>query len=138
MTRLAIRPAFHFSSELDRLFSERPSRKYNWSPSVDTHEAKEAFVVTMELPGVFSEDVSIRLDDDTLTISGEKKEVFDKSESKGRYHFERSFGSFARSFRLPKAVDAEAINASYKEGVLTVTLPKSETSLPREISVNVG
>jgi len=82
MTRLAIRPAFHFSSELDRLFSERPSRKYNWSPSVDTHEAKEAFVVTMELPGVSSEDVSIRLDDDTLTISGEKKEVFDKSESK--------------------------------------------------------
>ena len=138
MTRLAIRPAFHFSSELDRLFSERPSRKYNWSPSVDTHEAKEAFVVTMELPDVSSEDVSIRLDDDTLTISGEKKEVFDKSESKGRYHFERSFGSFARSFRLPKAVDAEAINASYKEGVLTVTLPKSETSLPKEISVNVG
>lgn len=138
MTRLAIRPAFHFSSELDRLFSERPSRKYNWSPSVDTHEAKEAFVVTMELPGVSSEDVSIRLDDDTLTIAGEKKEVLDKSESKGRYHFERSFGSFARSFRLPKAVDAEAINASYKEGVLTVTLPKSETSLPREISVNVG
>ena len=73
MTRLAIRPAFHFSSELDRLFSERPSRKYNWSPSVDTHEAKEAFVVTVELPGVSSEDVSIRLDDDTLTISGEKK-----------------------------------------------------------------
>ena len=84
MTRLAIRPAFPFSSELDRLFSESPSRKYNWSPSVDTHEAKEAFVVTMELPGVSSEDVSIRLDDDTLTIAGEKKEVFDKSESKGR------------------------------------------------------
>ena len=138
MTRLAIRPAFPFSSEPDRMFSESPSRKYNWSPSVDTHEAKEAVVVTVELPGVSSEDVSIRLDDDTLTISGEKKKVFDKSESKGRYHFGRSFGSFARSFRLPKAVDAEAINASYKEGVLTVTLPKSEASLPREISVNVG
>lgn len=138
MTRIALHPAFTFSRDLDRIFNDSPTRKYNWSPSVDTHETKEAFVVTMELPGVASEEVSIRLDDSTLTITGEKKEGFNKSEDKGRYHFERTYGSFARSFSVPKMVDAEAINASYKDGVLTVTLPKSEASLPREIPVNMG
>ena len=138
MTRMALHPTFTFSRDLYRYFDETPTRKNNWSPSVDTHETKEAFIVTMELPGVAPEDVSIRLDDGTLSITGEKKEVFDKSEGEGRYHLERAFGSFARSFSVPKMVDAEAINAAYKDGILTVTLPKSETSLPREIPVNIG
>lgn len=138
MTRTALRPALNFSRELDRFFNGHVPRDRNWTPSVDTHETKEAFMVTMELPGVASDDVRIRLEDGTLTVTGEKKAIFDESKSGKYVHFERAFGQFTRSFNVPKTVNAEGIEASYKDGVLTITLPKSEVAQPKEIQVKTG
>lgn len=95
-----------------------------FSPRVDVKENGNALVVTAELPGVEEKDVEVSLNGDILTISGEKRH---EKEEKGDefYRVERSYGSFRRSFSLPTSVDADKVEASYKKGVLTVTLPKA-------------
>ena len=135
--------AFGFGRDIDRLFEHfwgsTPTVEGTeppWTPSVDLAEGDENIVVTAELPGLKPEDVKVTVEDNVLTIEGEKK---NESESgKGRtYRVERSFGRFARSFRLP-AVDADSISASYSEGILKVTLPKPENAKPKQISVSVN
>jgi len=106
-----------------------------WLPSVDVFEDKESLKIVAELPGLKPEDVKITLENGTLTLRGEKKQVAEeKTERVHRY--ERSYGSFERSFALPKTVDADKVSATFENGVLSVTLPKAEKAKPREIAVS--
>lgn len=92
--------------------------------SMNVSETDEELRITAELPGVTEEDIDVSLDDDVLTIRGEKK--FERNDEKENYHFvERSYGTFQRSLRLPYAVDSEQVRADFENGVLTVTVPKS-------------
>ena len=105
-----------------------------WTPTVDVFEDKENLKIVMELPGVTPEDVKISLENQVLTIQGEKRQVAE--ESSERWHrYERSYGSFERMFTLPSSVDAERIQAKVENGLLTVTLPKAERAKPREIEI---
>lgn len=104
-----------------------------WHPSADLEEADGAYVITADLPGLKREDIKVNLANHVLTISGERKSEH-KDEDNRRT--ERQYGSFRRSFTLPSAVDGDNISASYKDGVLTVRLPKSEDAKAKEITVN--
>ena len=105
-----------------------------WTPTCDVFEDKENLKIVLELPGVQPEDVKISLENQVLTIQGEKKQAAE--ESSERWHrYERSYGSFERMFTLPSTVDPEQIQARVDNGLLTVTLPKAERAKPREIEV---
>ncbi|MGQ9608670.1 MAG: Hsp20/alpha crystallin family protein [bacterium] len=133
--------------EMNRLFDEFfsgfpfPERRRGlmegeWAPTVDVAETDENIVVTAELPGVKQNDVEITVVDDVLTLKGEKKE--EKEIKKENYHrIERSYGSFQRSITLPTGVQADKAKATYKDGVLTVTIPKVEEAKPKSIKINV-
>ena len=128
---------------LDDLFGEsafslldRDITSTNW-PRVDIAENKDAYHVTADLPGMGKEDILIGVENGVLSIKGEKKEQ-KKEHEKGRfYHYERSYGSFIRSFNLPNDVNADDIEATYKNGVLELTLRKSEKAKPKTIEVKV-
>jgi len=130
--------------EMDRLwdsfFEGKPSRKVEevgeWLPSLDVSETKNDVVVKAELPGMDPKEIDISLADGILSIKGEKKQ--EKEEKEENYHLiERSYGSFVRSVRLPREVQSDKINASYKNGILKVTLPKSEEAKKKEIKIKV-
>ena len=104
-----------------------------WAPACDVLEDTENLKIVLELPGVKPEDVKISLENQVLTIQGEKKQVAE--ESSGWHRSERSYGSFQRMFTLPSTVDAERIQAKVDNGVLTVTLPTAERAKPRQIQV---
>jgi HSP20 family protein len=109
----------------------------SWIPACDVFEDKEAVKIVAEVPGVKPEDVKISLENNLLTIRGEKRQqAEEKNERVHRY--ERSYGAFERAFSLPTTVDPEKIQANYANGVLTVTIPKADRARPREIPVNVG
>lgn len=108
-----------------------------WSPSVDIYETPNELVVKADLPGLQEKDIDVRVEDNLLTIRGERK--FEKSVSEDNYlRVERSYGSYSRSFSLPNTVSPEAIKADYTGGVLTVSLPKREESKPRQVKVNIS
>lgn len=108
-----------------------------WAPTVDIVEDEKNYVIKAELPEVKKEDVHVRVENGVLTITGERKA--EKEEKGKKYHrVERSYGSFARSFALPENVDAEKVSASYKDGLLTVTVAKSEKAQPKQIEVKIG
>lgn len=107
-----------------------------WVPAVDVFENQEAIRIMAELPGVRPEDVRISLENSTLTLRGEKKQVAE--ENTERVHrYERAYGTFERTFTLPSTVDHERIQADYENGILTITLPKVERARPKEIPVSV-
>jgi HSP20 family protein len=107
-----------------------------WSPSLDVTETKNELVVKAEVPGMDPKDIDISLSDGVLTIKGEKKR--EKEEKEADYHLvERSYGSFARLVQLPKGVESDKISASYKNGILRITLPKSEEAKKKEIKIKV-
>ena len=122
---------------LDEAFSGWPGEGVvtsAWLPAVDVFEDKESLKIVAELPGLKPEDVKITMENSTLTLRGEKKQVAEeKTERVHRY--ERSYGSFERSFALPNTVDIEKVEAGFENGVLTITLPKAERAKPREIAV---
>jgi HSP20 family protein len=130
--------------EIDRLF-DSPLNGFgsvlqslgDWSPALDIHEDKENFVVKAELPGIKKEDVNVSFQDGCLTISGERK-AESKSEDAEVYHTERFFGRFQRTVALPAAVAADKVKAQYHDGVLTVTLPKTEEAKPKQIDISVN
>jgi HSP20 family protein len=98
-----------------------------WMPAMEIVEKNGALVVTAELPGVVEKDVEVTLEDGVLTIRGEKREERREGEPDGRYHmWERRYGSFQRAFTLPRGVDSDKVDAKFENGVLTVTLPRSE------------
>ncbi len=108
-----------------------------WMPAVDIHETDNEYVVKADLPGLKKEDIQIDLKDSTLTLKGEKR--FEEKVSKDNYiRTERAYGTFVRSFTLPHNVDSEKIKASYKDGVLELTLPKKEEAKPKQIKVEVS
>jgi HSP20 family protein len=107
-----------------------------WLPSLDVAETKNEIVVKAEVPGMEPKDIDISLSDGLLTIKGEKKQ--EREEKEENYHLvERSYGSFTRSIRLPNEVQRDKINASYKNGVLKVVLPKSEEAKKKEVKIKV-
>ncbi len=109
----------------------------SWLPPCDVFEDKNAVKIVAEIPGVAAEDVKISLENNLLSLRGEKKQqAEEKSERVHRY--ERSYGVFERTFSLPTTVDPEKIDAQYTHGVLTVTIPKAERARPREIPVKVS
>jgi len=129
-----------FSREVDRLFdtffgAEQGARR--WVPPVDLVEAEDHFVLRADLPGLSEDDVSIEVQDGSLTISGERKTEHESSE-RGWYRIERSFGSFNRSLTLPDGVDSEAISAHFDRGVLEVRIPKPEQRKPRRVQISGG
>ena len=108
-----------------------------WAPAVDIYEHEGNIVLKAELPGIDSNDVDIRLENNVLTLRGERK--VDHEVKQENYHrVERAYGSFSRSFTLPSIVDQEKIKAEYKDGVLELTLPKREEAKPKQISIKVG
>ncbi len=108
-----------------------------WTPSVDIYEDGDQLVIKADLPDVNEKDIDIRLENHTLSIRGERK--FEKKVSEENYlRVERAYGIFSRSFALPSTVNAEQVNAEYRNGVLTVTLPKREESKPRQIKVTAS
>lgn len=107
-----------------------------WTPSVDVAERDDDFQVKVELPGVNKEDVKITMQDNILTIRGEKKQ--EKETKNSQFHrIERSYGAFQRSFTLPMKVKQDKIDASYKDGILTISLPKAEEAKAKQIEVKV-
>ena len=117
--------------------SERPGQLLNgWSPALDLYQSNDNIVAQVELPGMHKEDIGISLHDGTLTISGERK--FESRNGEKAERSERHVGKFRRSVVLPVQVDATKVNASYRDGILTVSLPKAEEAKPRQIQVNVS
>ena len=105
-----------------------------WAPTVDIYDRDNEIVVQAELPGMKKEDIDIRIEDGVLMLSGKRERQSEVSEA-GYYHAERSYGSFGRSFRLPSTVKAEKIEAAYKDGLLTIKVPKAEEAKPKQIQI---
>lgn len=137
----------HFKDEVDNLFNrffdmDFPlSRRFfgdsEWAPRVDVTEGKDEVTVKAEIPGCDAKDIDVKLEGRMLTISGEKKQ--EKEEKEENFHcVERTYGSFKRVLELPKDVDAEAIDASYKKGVLKLTFKKTQTSEAKKIEIKAG
>lgn len=107
-----------------------------WAPAVDIYETENELVVKADLPEVSENDLDVRIENNTLTIRGERK--FEKKVEEENYlRVERTYGSFSRSFSMPNTLNTEAIKAEYKNGVLTVELPKRAESKPKQVKVNV-
>ncbi|MBN2412078.1 Hsp20/alpha crystallin family protein [candidate division KSB1 bacterium] len=105
-----------------------------WSPRIDVKETKDAYEVMADLPGLKKENIEISVHENVLTLKGERKHE-EKKEGENEYYMERSYGSFCRSFQIPSKVKSEEINATYKDGVLQLRLPKAEEAKPREIQI---
>ncbi len=137
------RGASTLQDQLHRVFNDvfaragDESNLTSWAPAVDIFETEHELVVKADLPDVDLKDLDIRVENNILTIRGERK--FEKKVSEDRYlRVERAYGSFRRSFSLANTVNAEAIKADYQNGVLTLTIPKREEAKPKQIKVNVG
>jgi HSP20 family protein len=125
----------NFEDAFARILSE-PRNGQPWSPAVDIAETENELVLKADLPDLKLEDIEVRVENQTLTLKGERK--FEKDEkSKGYHRIERSYGTFVRSFTLPASVDSEKVAAQYSNGVLTIKLPKKETAKPRQVKVEV-
>ncbi|HOO72463.1 MAG TPA: Hsp20/alpha crystallin family protein [Spirochaetota bacterium] len=111
---------------------------FQWSPAVDVEETKNAINVKADIPGINEKDLSVTLENDILTISGERREE-KKEESKDNHYVvtERKYGSFSRSIRLPEGIHSDKIIANFKNGVLNVTIPRTKVESPKKISIEV-
>ncbi len=107
-----------------------------WQPPVDIYEDKDSVIIKAELPEIDQKDIDIRIEDNTLTLRGERKHS-EKIKQENFHRIERYYGSFQRSFTLPQNIDQEKVKASCDKGVLTITLPKREETKPKQITVEV-
>jgi HSP20 family protein len=128
---------------MERLFGDLfprwagPAEVAPWEPAIEVYENDKEFVLKAELPEISEKDVRVSLDGGVLTISGERKE--EKEIKKDKYYrTERFYGTFTRSFTLPPSVDAEGIKATFRDGVMKLTMPKKETAKPKEIKIEAG
>ncbi len=143
MTHLTTRPFRSLQRDInsifDSMFSEYQTNGHShaWAPLVDVAETPEAFIIKAELPGVTAEDVKINLQNNVLTLYGQKQEE-EKQEDKNYYRMERTYGSFERSFNFPTMIDSAEITAEYKDGILTITLLKAEEARPRQIEIKTA
>jgi HSP20 family protein len=123
-----------FQDTMNRMFAEPNHRP--WVPPVDIQETDHELIVKADVPDVEMKDIDVRLENGTLTLRGHRK--FENKSNEGGWHrVERSYGTFERLFAVPETVNPEAVKADYKNGVLTVTLPKKEVAKPRQIKVDV-
>lgn len=122
----------NLQDELDRLF-ETPLRA--WAPSLDVYEDKEGYTIHAEIPGMKREEIEVSIQDGTLIISGERKSE-PVGENTEVHRQERYFGKFSRALTLPTAVAGDKVKANYKDGVLTIVLPKAEEAKPKQIIVS--
>ncbi len=124
---------------LDLAWNREPGEELRegvWQPPVDIFEDAESLVIKAELPGIDQKDIDVRIEDNTLTLRGERKH--DQEVRKENYHrVERYYGSFQRSFSLPATIDQEKVKATCDKGVLTIILPKKEEIKPKQVSVEV-
>lgn len=130
--------------EIERLFDQalgRPllrgeERGAAWMPNVDIHEDKDGINISADLPGMTQKDVQVNIDNNVLTLSGERK--LDREDKRDNYHrIERFYGKFSRSFSLPNTVDTDKVEAHMENGVLRIHLPKREEAKPRQIEIKV-
>jgi HSP20 family protein len=131
---------------INRIFGDAYTRRYDddltqrgeWSPAVDIYEnAHQEIVLKAELPGIAREDIDLRVENNTLTLRGERKR--DTEVKQEQYHrVERAYGAFSRSFSLPSRIDTEKVRAEFKDGVLAITLPVKAEAKPRQIEVAVN
>lgn len=133
----------NYHNEIDRLLDsvfgtkDEIAGEYTICPRVDIEEFEKSYSIHMELPGVSKKDVTINVKENILTIEGEKKSGKDSKSDK--YHrSERVFGKFHRTFRLPDQVDTEKIEAVFNDGILTVSIPKLEEALPKQIEIKIS
>jgi HSP20 family protein len=125
-----------FEDTMNRLFTAEPNGR-PWVPPVDIRETENELVVKADVPDVKFEDIDVRMENGTLTLRGERK--FEEKKNEGGWHrVERSYGKFERVFTLPDTVDPEGVKADYKNGTLTITLPKKEIAKPRQVKVQVN
>jgi HSP20 family protein len=135
---------YAFQNEMNCMFNEffhsgtgeeARSRISTWTPSVDIYETDDALVIKAELPSVSKDDVNVEVHQNTLTLRGQRKHEAEVKQDK--YHrVERSYGTFQRSFVLPTMVDQEKVQATFKDGVLELHLPRLESAKPRRIAIN--
>ena len=135
-------PVIHdrFDKMFDDFFGVNGRRmdlqNFDWTPRVNVEEQEERFEITVEVPGMKKEEIDIEVQDNVLTIKGERR--FGKEEKDTSYHiFERSYGTFKRAFTLPENVKSDDIEAEYRDGILKLALPKAEPQKPKEIKVEV-
>jgi HSP20 family protein len=122
-----------FEDAFTRFLSE-PTSNRPWSPAVDIYETENELVLKADLPEVSLKDIDVRVENQTLTIAGERK--FEKTEgNKGFHRIERAYGNFVRSFAVPNSFDTDKISAEFHNGVLSVTLPKKEAAKPRQVKI---
>jgi HSP20 family protein len=128
--------------EMDRLWDQfsgaKPTEwvRGEWAPSVDVSETKDTVVVKAEAPGIDPEEIDITLSDGVVTLKGEKKR--EREEKEENYHIiERTYGSFSRSVRLPAVVQEDKVKANYKDGVITIILPKAEQAKEKSVTIEV-
>ena len=113
---------------------EEPAATTTWSPAVDIYETEGEIIVKAELPGVDRKDISLHIENNVLTVKGERR--FEKETKEENYHrIERAYGGFSRSFSIPAIVDEEKIRAEYKDGILKIALPKKEQVKPKQIAI---
>ena len=130
------------TNRLGRVFGgdvPSPASGSNWIPAVNVEESGDEFVLTAEVPGMTRDDIDIELDNNVLTISGERSQAVTQEDDEKRYHvWERRFGSFQRSFTLPRTVRPEDIAAEYHDGILTVRMPKVAEAKSRRIQIGAN
>jgi HSP20 family protein len=140
-------PAVSLRREIDRMFDNTLSalgaggatRVSDWMPPVDIRESENELALTFEIPGVSPDQIELTTDNGILTVRGEKSEERKEDDQQRQYHLvERSYGSFSRSFRMPKNLDESKIEAHFSNGVLTVRIPKAALPQPRKIEVRTG
>ena len=144
--RMTFDPFRNFEERMKRFFGESfdPFKKLTeenwslaaWSPTCDIYETDNEIVVKAELPEVKKEEVNVSIDNNILTIRGERN-LSEETKRENYHRLERSYGAFSRSFTLPSFVDATRVNAEFKDGLLRVTMPKREEAKPKQIEVKV-
>lgn len=138
-----VRDLLDIREEMNRLFNEFFSENLGrrtegfWGPRVDVLERDDEILLTAELPGVSKDDIKVTLQDNVLTLKGEKRQERERKDEKHRV-LERAYGSFQRSFALPASVVVDKITASYKDGLLKIRLPKAEEAKTKEIKIEVN
>jgi HSP20 family protein len=117
-------------------YMQEESRSNVWNPPVDVLEENEKIVVKVEVPGIDEKDLRVTFEDGLLTVAGERQ--FERKDDRNYHRIERTYGTFTRTFTLPRSVDAAQIKAEYRNGVLEIEIPKKEESRPKEIAINVN
>ena len=117
-------------------FADDAMTSGTWAPPVDVAEENDKIVVKVEVPGIEEKDLRVNFEDGLLTVSGERQ--FERKDTRNYYRIERTYGTFTRTFSLPRSVDPNGIVANYRNGVLEIEIPKKEEAKPKQIQINVG